>query len=150
MGFSSIATRSNGDKVVSDWFNAIKQAGLLIEAFFGVSFISQTTLTLPASQGSATNVTGLLFDHTVVATGMVNFSVSRYNGSATQICTGRFSVFYRTESAAWDISSPVIDGDDPGITFSITSAGQVKYVLAAMSPAQTTGKLIFNALTFPA
>lgn len=147
---SSISTRENGSKILSSWFNQIKTVLTSIEAFFGTSgYISETSFTLANGQASAANVTGLSFNKDNHKGAQVWAQVTRKTGTNESVSIGRLLLYYKTNSAAWYLEDELM-GDDDGVVFSITSAGQVQYTSDTMAGSGYSGTIKFRAMSFNA
>jgi hypothetical protein len=147
--FSSIPVRENGQKFFHTWFNSLRTAGIAVEGFFGTSFLTETTFTLANNQGAASNVTGLSFDSTSVKSAMIYCEVRRKTDSNEVISNGVLRVYYRDLTTTWELLNE-LGGDDDGVVFSITAAGQVQYTSSDLAGTSYTGKLTFKAVTFSA
>jgi hypothetical protein len=130
MSFSSIPTRLNGPSIMAEWFNALRTAGIAVESFLG-TVTGLTTFTIVNNQVAAANVTGLLFDGTTVKMAVVDYRIRRRTsggGADERVQGGSFVALYKPTAATWSITPGPQSGDDAGVTFSITNAGQVQYV----------------------
>jgi hypothetical protein len=149
MGFLDIPLRANGQKFYHDWFNSLRSAGVAIEAFFGTNFINETSFTLANNQGAPANVTGLSFDQTSVRSALIYCEVRRKTDSNEVITNGTLRAYYRVNTTTWEILDE-LGGDDDGVTFSITSAGQIQYISTDLTGTNYSGRLLFKAITFAA
>lgn len=86
--------------------------------------INETSFTMANNQASPANVTGLAFANGVVRSFEALVSVER---DATSDVFEVFTLRGVQKGADWDMSV-TSNGDDSGIVFSITTAGQVQYV----------------------
>jgi hypothetical protein len=79
----------------------------------------------------AADVTDLKVNARGVSQAFVDYLVQRVTtgGSAVELIeTGYFTLSYRPASESWDLEQPDPDlPDDSGVTFSVTTAGQVQY-----------------------
>lgn len=90
----------------------------------------KTTFTLVNNQVAAANVTGLVFDKTVYRSFEIRYQIYRSAaGGSTRAKRG--SLIAVTDGTNWDITegaAVILPTDtDAGVTFTITSAGQVQY-----------------------
>jgi len=83
--------------------------------------ISETSATLLDAQVSAADITGLAFANTTVRSFVVQISIVR--GSSYE----KIQLMAIQKGSSWDMSVEGV-GDDSGIEFSITAAGQVQYI----------------------
>jgi hypothetical protein len=99
--------------------------------------IEETAFAFADNQASVANVTGLVFAAATVRGFEVLASVKR--GSTFET----FKILGIQKSASFDISVESI-GDDCGVTFSITNAGQIQYTSTNTG---TAGTILFRAET---
>lgn len=90
----------------------------------------KTTFTLANNQSSVANVTGLVFDKTVYRSVHIRYQIYRSaSGGSTRAKTG--TLILLTDGTSWDItegaSVQLPTDTDAGVTFTITSAGQIQY-----------------------
>lgn len=102
--------------------------------------ISLTTFSAANNQGSAADVTGFAFANASVRAFKALVSVAI---DATSDLFEQFELQGIQKSSSWEMSVTKL-GDDSGITFSITSAGQVQYVSTNVS-GFVTNKISFRA-----
>lgn len=153
MSFTSISSRVNGEKILYSWFEALKAAGVLLEGLVGTSFVTETSFTVANNQSAAANVTGLLFDHTLVRSAIIDIDVYRNTTStgATELKEVRsFTASWKPVAAAWTLTDIGGGGDDSGVVLTITSAGQVKYTSTNITGTPATSVMKFKARTFAA
>lgn len=97
--------------------------------------ISQTSFTAADNQSSAADITGLLFSNAAVRSFRAQLSILR---NATY---SNYQLDGIQKASSWDLSQEFV-GDDTGIVFSITNAGQVQYT---SSNTGSTATLKFRA-----
>lgn len=130
MSFSDIPSRENGPAITATWFNAIRTAGIALESFLG-TVTGLTSFTIANNQAAAADVTGLLFNGTSVKMAIVDYRIRRRTtggGAEERVQGGSFVALYKATAATWSITPGPQSGDDAGVEFSITNAGQVQYV----------------------
>ncbi len=151
MAFSDIAVRENGQDVTYSWFNALRTAGMALAAFMGAGFIQETSFTIANNQGAAADVTGLSVSSASYKFLQVFVSIRRKTATASSevLALGRLSLMYREETSAWDLV-PVFDGDDVGVTFTISAGGQVQYTSTSIAGSSYSGTMKFKAISFDA
>jgi hypothetical protein len=105
-----------------------------------------TAFTLTNNQSSAADINSLIFDSTSVRSAKITADV--YITTSTQELHEKFeiNVGFKNVAASWDISVQS-EFDDSGITFSITSGGQVQYSSTLISGTGYSGLLQFRAIT---
>jgi hypothetical protein len=145
--FNDIPLRANGQKFYYHWFNALRTAGVAIENFLGGGFIIETSFTLANNQAVAANVTGLVIDSASYKAAHIFVRIQRKTDSSEVVSVGVLKAVYRTATTTWEILDE-LSGDYTGVTFSITSAGQVKYTSTNIAGTNYTGTMKFKAITF--
>ena len=122
------------------WAEAVTE---VLSNTFGTGDILQTSATIGNNQTSPTNVIGMVFDPTVVRGAVCEISVYRVTDEEEKAQTSTIYLTYLTEATTWDIV--VAGGSDAGITFSITSIGQVQYTTDEMAGNDYSGVIKFRA-----
>lgn len=104
--------------------------------------ISETSFSLANNQVSAANVTGLAFANATVRgfNALVTVEID-----ATADLFEQFTLDGIQKGASWNMSVSAV-GDNSGVVFSITSAGQVQYT-SANQAGFVSGKIKFRAVT---
>lgn len=145
------ATSVPATTVTGEWLNAVQEellapiiaAGLtptkgtrnqLLAAIQYLQGYAQAipTFAVVNNQSTAANVTGITFDSTAIRAADINFEVYRKDASNELAAVGKMSVVYKPVAQSWSILPAEFSGDDVGITFSITSAGQLQYTTTSM------------------
>jgi hypothetical protein len=147
MSFLTIPERLNGQKILYDWFNALRGAGVDLEAFVGSGYIGETSFTIANNQGAAANVTGLSFNSASYKAAHIFVRIQRKTDSSENVSVGVLKAMYRAATTTWEILDE-LGGDFTGVTFSITSGGQVQYTSTNQSGSNYTGTMKFKAITF--
>jgi len=116
--------------------------------------IEQTAVLLN-NQATAVDMTGLQFDYRKVNQAIVEYVIQRITGptlSPTELIqTGCFAVVYKPVAGTWNIVSIGSTGPDAaGITFSITTGGQVQYTSSNMTGTANISKITYRARTLSA
>lgn len=113
-----------------------------------VSVKPKTRLSLTNNQVAAANLTGLLFDKTLVRAAIITLDIRRKTDTASSEVRATHTVlaFYNTQADTWSIGDK-LTGDDDGITLSITSAGQIQYTSSNIAGANGIHNCDFNAET---
>lgn len=131
-----------GDNV-TDWAQAVTD---VLANVTGTGDILQTTAAIANNQSSAANINGLSFDPGVVRGAVIEYTVYRVTtgiGASESVETGTIYLGYRSTANDWFIS--VVGGGGAGVTFSITSAGQVQYTSTNFSGSSYSGSIKFRA-----
>ena len=104
--------------------------------------ISETSFSTANNQAVAANVTGLLFSNATVRSFSALASIAI---DATTDVYQQFSLSGIQKGASWEMSVDSV-GDNSGITFSITTSGQVQYQSSNLA-GFVSGTLKFRAIT---
>lgn len=147
---STPAAKANGDTVTaSGWFNTLRT--WILELVGGGS-IGETSFTIANAQASVANVTGLSFTAASYRSAEVEYEISRKTDTASSEVRsiGTLRLAYRAQSSAWEILGENSSGDETGVTFSITAAGQVQYSSTNISGSNYAGTLKFRARSWNA
>lgn len=137
--------RSNGQRVVGSWFNAIKNA---IKMLFGDGVIVETAFAVANNQVTAADVTGALFSSADSRSARMRYDIKRKTDTASSEvrAVGELVLAYRDETSSWEILGEMFDGDAHGVTFSVTAAGQVQYTSSSIAGANYVGQMRFRVL----
>lgn len=112
---------------------------------------SEQVFDIVNNQSSAADITGMIFNKTGVSQAFVDFLVQRVTtggGAVELIETGILVCSYNPTADDWNINVLNIDTpDDSGVTFSITSAGQVQYTSTNEGGTASISKLFWRART---
>ncbi len=149
--FAAIAVRANNSPVDAGWWNILRSAGVALEALFGAGYITTTTFAIANNQSSPANVTGLLFSSATARSSITEYQIRRVTtgGGATEVVErGSLIATYNTLAATWSLANLGSGGDLGGLTFTITSGGQVQYASDNMSAG--TYDVVNSLLTFQA
>lgn len=104
------------------------------------------SVSLVNNQASPLDIGGLLFSSADVRTAELYCEIYRKTDSNERVFRGKFAITYKTNTSAWDISQVEGVGDDPGVTLSILSTGQIQYTTDSMSGSNYTGYIEFKEL----
>ena len=109
----------------TDWAEEVTD---VIANVSGPGDISLSTATIANNQSSATNVTGLAFDATVVRGANIQYTITRSGtvsaSPVVQVEEGEIHIVYNGSS--WELTRSYVGEAD--ITLTITNAGQFQYV----------------------
>ena len=118
---------------VTDW---IVEANKVIGSLFGPGDILETTANIADNQASATTIVGLAFDSGVLRSAKVDYAINRVDAFET----GTISLIYDSNASDWLMSQE--STSDAGVTFSVTSTGQIQYTSSSTG---NTGTIKFVA-----
>jgi len=131
---SSIPVRSNGDDILSGWFNTIRSAMIDLE---GDESIGQTSFSGLASQ-TGTDITDLIFDETVTRRARIEYTIV----TATKVESGEYIFLF--DGADWNSYAGAVEGDNSAITLDVAAGtGQAEYTSST-----ETFTLEYKATTF--
>ena len=131
---SLIPIRSNGDDILSGWFNTIRAA---MVGYMGTESVPQTRVSTLASQ-TDTDITGLVFDSAVTRRALIHYVIV----TATKVESGNYVFLY--DGTNWTSYSGSVEGANSAITLDVTAGtGQATY-----SSGAETSTLDFIATTF--
>lgn len=131
---------------IHDVINALVES---VNNLQGSNDILLTSFTIANNQSSVANVTSLAFDTSVVRSAIIEYSIYRYSDAPIEHSeTGFIFLSYKSIGASWEIAQQY--SGTSGVTFSITSAGQVQYTSTDLggTVGSRVGKLKFRARTF--
>lgn len=137
--FLDIPVRSC-DTVTPAWWNLLRSAGLRLEQIFGSAIYPETQQSI-TDNSAATNVTSLLFAAASVRGAVIHVMYTRDDGTNQRRGIIEIRVWYNSKRLAWGISvdevgesctSGACTSAGSGLTFSITSGGQVQVAADAM------------------
>lgn len=117
----------------SDWAEAVTDK---LGTVSGTYDIAKTTFTILDNQASAVDITGFSFSSTVTRSFVADYIVYR----ATGFESGQIFGVYN--GSAWDYT--VSHNGDAGISFQVSTGGQVQYFTDAVYGA---GEILFKAST---
>jgi len=84
------------------------------------------SFTIANNQSSAANVTDLVIDGASVRAFNLDYTIYRKTDSAELAQTGRLRAIYKTVANTW-LMSDDYSGENSGVTFTITTSGQIQY-----------------------
>ncbi len=136
---------------------AASNSATAILGFVGSGYIIETSFTLANNQVAAADVTGCLFNPSIVRSFELDaqFYINTTGAGATEMSAReKYLGTYKTVSGTWDLAPMGSGGDfenvsnEPcGITLSITNAGQVQYTSTNVSGTPATSVMHFRAST---
>jgi hypothetical protein len=106
---------------------------------------SEQTFPLVNNQGSAADITPLKFDKSYTTVVFIDYFVQRITSSTKKNQAGIKIAVYDADANSWVISEYGTSGPDAaGITFSITSTGQVQYTSSNLAGTETISRIVFR------
>lgn len=117
--------------------------------------ILTTSFTIANNQAVVANVTTASFDTSLVRSAFVNYTVYRTSGTFPGVQntdwfehseSGQIFLTYKSRENTWALTQ--FTNGTSGVTFSITTAGQLQYTSTNMTGGSYVGKLKFTAKTF--
>lgn len=102
-----------------------------------------------ANNVANSDVLGCQFDNTQTRAANVTYQITRQDGSNTFVEYGTLYISYNSATTAWTLARS-FTGDSCGVSFTITSAGQVKYTSTNYTNTPYSGIIKFNAKTLRA
>lgn len=150
MALTTIPSRQTGritGRVGASWFNTLKTAIEELQALLGSSAVVPTNFTIANNQAVAANVTGLSFSSADTKSVVVTADIRRKTATGSSEVVAQQILFlqYRDQTSAWEIAADEAKGDASGVTFSITSGGQVQYTSTNIAGSSYTGTMRFKA-----
>jgi hypothetical protein len=128
--FNDLPLRENADDVDSSWWNSIRAALVMVFPWI----FGEEQFTLLDNQSSYVDITGFIFDGTILAAVTVEYTFYRTDGAEERRETGYITAHYFPIGATWSFSRRTDHGTDAldplgAITdaFRVNTAGQLQY-----------------------
>jgi hypothetical protein len=137
-----IPVRSNGERILASWFNLLRTA---IIGLAGAGSLTESDFTFANNQAAAADVTGLLFDSSDSISAEVDIQVIRSGASGSARSLIKLYLMYY--NSTWNLLDQTEIGEESGLTFSVTAAGQVQYTSDDLGGSYS-GAGRFRATTF--
>lgn len=125
----------------TDW---AEEVTLVLNSLLGEGDIIETTFQLSNNQAVATDVNGLLFNSSTVRSAKVDYTIYITTSTNELLETGILYLQYKSDAAEWTMAQQFV-GDVSGLTFTITTSGQVQYTTTNVAGTGYQGKLTFKA-----
>lgn len=128
---------------VTDWAEGVTEA---LESIQVVGDIGLSSFSIDNNISTPTSVDGLVFDPSSIRGAVINYSVYRVTTGigATEIAeTGVMVLSYKDTAADWDLSRYA--NNDAGVTFSVTTSGQIQYETTNFTGSAHSGTVTFRA-----
>lgn len=113
-----------------------------------LQYIDETLFTIANNISAPADITGLLFDKTVVGSAIITYWIKRYTtgaGATNLTEAGTMIATWDLATSTWKLIPGPAGPDYAGVDFTITSAGQVKYVSSNITGTANTSKMKFKA-----
>lgn len=125
---------------VTDWATAVTEA---LETVQVPGDILTTTAVISNNISSATSIVGFSFNSTGVASFSAEYYIERSTDTPAVFFTERGSMVGLYNGSSWDFTKTFLGSS--GITFSVTSGGQVQYISTNMTGSNYSGTVTFSA-----
>jgi hypothetical protein len=99
------------------------------------------------NQAAAADVSALALDSASYRAVEVFFEVWRKTASSERLATGSFKCFYKDSTEEWEMVPGSYEGDETGVTFTVTVAGQVQYTSDNMAGTGYESRALFRNFT---
>lgn len=110
---------------------------------------SENYFTLTNNQAVAADITPLYFDYRTTSYVVIDYVIQRTSSSAELIQSGILMAVYKPRANTWSIREYGTAGPDAsGVTFTITSAGQVQYTSSNQAGTISLSRMIFRLRQF--
>lgn len=139
--FPEEGTNASWGENVTDWASAVS------DALAGVqqpNDITTTTAVINNGQASYANIAGFSFDTSEVISINGEFIVKRSTDSNNLVESGVIRGNF--DGTAWAVTQT--SQGNAGVTFDITSGGQIQYISSTITGANYVGIIIFKAKVF--
>jgi hypothetical protein len=132
---------------VTDWAIAVTDA---LETVQAPGDILVTTAVISNNISSAASIVGFSFNSTEVASFTAEYYIERNTNVPAVFLTQRGTLTGLYNGSSWDFTNQFFGSS--GVTFSITSGGQVQYISTNMTGSNYAGTVTFSAkaITQPA
>ena len=105
----------------------------------------EQSFTLVNNQAVAADLTPLTFDYRYTSQATIEYLIQRTSSSAEAVRAGKLNVIYLPNSNSWNIADVAeVTTGTPGITFTITSSGQVQYTSTNQAGTGEISRLVFR------
>ncbi len=131
----------------ADATDAMVEVAEVLATIQGVDDIAETTFNVANNISSAMDVVGLAFNPSTVRSAIVDYSLYRNTDSTELAERGSLNLIYKngaTPGSKWSIGR-VLFGDDAGLSFTMTDAGQIQYTSTNLSGTGYAGEMKFEA-----
>lgn len=127
--------------------NYLVTLGTAINDITSVGDIPLLSIPINNNQTTLINVDNLSFETTQVRHAIIEYSVYRVTSSEEVSQCGNLLITYKNNAATWELIDNTVG--DAGVSFTITTAGQVQYTSTNMAGTGYQSKMSFRARAFP-
>lgn len=131
---------------VSDWAEEVTD---VLGSLTSVDDILLTSFTLTNNQSTFADINGLTFSKTSVRSARITLDVYITTSSAELQETIDITLGYKNTADEFRISI-ISSGDNSGVTFNVTTAGQMQYKTTNIAGTSYAGTIKFKAVTIVA
>jgi hypothetical protein len=154
------ATGVPATEVSADWLNdtvqeelvgVVEDAGLTLAKGDNTQLLQSLKILLArggdqlkqavTNNSSNVDITGLIFDKTTIKSAWFKFDIERRTDTSHVDEMGEVLVLYDNEAGAWKAPDWSSSFDGAGVTFNITSTGQVRYTSDDLTGANYSGNI---------
>lgn len=128
---------------VTDWAGAVTD---VLANIAGTGDILDTQFLINNNQVSPANVTDLTFDVALIRSAIISYSIYRSTNINEVSECGQIYATYKNTANSWEIAQSF--SGDAGITFNMTSGGQMQFISTNISGTGYVGRLRFSAKAF--
>lgn len=146
---NNFAYPSDGDE--PGWGNAAtgwaEEVTTVLSGVQGSDDILPTSFNVANNIASPADVVGLIFNPTTVRSAEVSYSIYRRTDTNELAETGRMLVVYKNggnTGEKWSVGQTIL-GDDSGVVFTMTDAGQIQYTSNDVTGSNYVGQIRFYA-----
>jgi len=111
-----------------------------------INDILETSFSISNNVSSLTTISQLAFNTLTVRSAEIDFSVYRKTDTQEVSESGTITVTYKSIAGSWTLTV-LSGGDDTGVEFNITDAGQFQYTSSDLTGTSYVGILKFRAKT---
>lgn len=105
----------------------------------------EKSFTLVNNQSGAADIDGLSFDKRYQSQAIVEYLIQRVTTSSELVESGRVVAVYLPDSETWNVAKVAdISVGTIGVTFSITSAGQIQYTTTNQAGTSSISRIVFR------
>ena len=124
-------------RVWQQWFRLVEDS---------VKYLGQEfNFALANNQSSAADIVGMVFDKSYTSFAVIEYVIQRVTSTTERVQSGCLHAVYRPDGLTWAIREYGTAGPDTsGITFSITSSGQVQYTSTNLGGTQEISRIVYR------
>jgi hypothetical protein len=130
----------------TDWAIAVTEALGTVSVEGDIAPPTASQASILNNQSTVANVTDLSFDSASVRSAVIHYYIFRKHGATEVMESGVITLRY--VNSAWTFTQEY-QGDDTGVTLSITSSGQIQYISDNKTGTPYTGVMKYRAFALP-